>query len=1522
MFAAKSHESAKNKAKGALGSDSPETANANSAYVNPLWRRLATRAQMPAVIWRDPAPIIGNQEGHCYLQTKLQVNEPGDRFEQEADRTADAVMRMSKGDEPVSSLQPISRVSSGSTQRTEEKATENNAPEFTEDKSHDSISRQSDGASEGGITQALPEVHPETENYLNIGGGGQPLPNSIRAFMEPRFGRDFSGVRMHTDSRAAGAAEGFAAQAFTHGQDIYFGSGSYQPGTPQAQWLIAHELAHVAQQGVDGGPRLWRKPKGEVIMGEPEVNPPGQQQEEKEEWVRLQVFATGMDHAAQLLAEGKLAFAGQEKRNNVFIGLHPKFVKVYDQNGKALGARIDLKEVKGLVFKPGVYVQGPKEMVALTVSSDDKKIDVESEKSVIGQRPFTEEEKKAIAEEAKKAEAEGHQPKPELTPVVNFMDLVTEPERFRSMVASTPNSLAIYFVPTYDVSAGGKGGGESKSIYASPIEGRADGQPANAPPWPVTMEGPKLAPVNSDPTFSAKVDWTANANYTLASQVISQVGETIHYKWELFDITQYAKKELAKDPAPTKDDSAAKPKKSLEERIENFKTSKAGTGADVTGMGGANREFSREFEDWWKDTKRAAKGTVDPGGDTVRERLSNSAANRLSLELAPLSLLTTAVGAALRWLADLFAGPRLQQEIPLKKEGIFLERVITTPGINEDREGKPIIRPPSVAARVTEVTPMERVVSESLDEPGAQMAELQSQIDLEEKAGNKSKAEYLRSLLAEAKERFEGSPLTLLIKKRDEKLRELEKFRKDYPTLSDYSRAHEVEMLNDQIALYQHHEGQRAKSATGLAPLKRVNATLISEVSGELYPLLLSAGPMAMEGGKHQWMISDVTNRDGDAFTGLGETPSAAFLSALTKFGGKAAYGRGQIGVRTAGLGLEETALPDMRVESAPTDWAIAEKRLDDLVTTLALLGLVVASAGTAGALIGAGVAAARLIQRWQAGKLYLDAQTVSDALGLLGGLGAAGQLAGGLRVQKFEKVFAITQEGRATEAQIARAAEALKGAQELAKVVEIANEAINYGGLLWGNVSFIDQMMSISDQERSGAITHAAARRARASAISSAVQNNALFIAGNVMKAKQAATKQKAPSETTTTKEKTTHKEPVPKEAAPKEKVTGAEAPKDIPEEQGGKTARPEPVPISERQATPAELQAALPADLRNMLVVDDSLHGDTVKVGYKLDPATGLILEIRLRCSPDARPASVAIHTETIRTMQKYQGFSGRVRQAISWVGDLIGFETLNPEKNPTAFEAALEIRKLPKLIDAQMAGMKNMEPNASDMAEAELDHLRIQLDRHLRTLDLGGTGEGAGFVAAKGLSKAKQKQYAELLAKLRGLEAGTDQHKAVRREMYELIGGDLPYAIWEKVYAANVERATKASAVVTAEQQRLGWGKTEQTVKVGKDEVRRLDIADLKTRKGVEVKAYETGYISASEDIVWEVERDASLVNRGWKIKWVLIDTEPSGPLLAMLLDAGIPVELRIRKGGGESRLVTLVLPSDKSRAKATK
>jgi hypothetical protein len=82
-----------------------------------------------------------------------------------------------------------------------------------------------------------------------LGSPGEPLDHATRAFFEPRLGRDLSDVRVHTDRRAAASAHSIGASAFTVGSSIAFGAGRYDPTGTTGRHLLAHELAHVVQQG-------------------------------------------------------------------------------------------------------------------------------------------------------------------------------------------------------------------------------------------------------------------------------------------------------------------------------------------------------------------------------------------------------------------------------------------------------------------------------------------------------------------------------------------------------------------------------------------------------------------------------------------------------------------------------------------------------------------------------------------------------------------------------------------------------------------------------------------------------------------------------------------------------------------------------------------------------------------------------------------------------------------------------------------------------------------------------------------------------------------------------------------------------------------------------------------------------------------------------------------------------------------------------------------------------------------------
>jgi outer membrane protein OmpA-like peptidoglycan-associated protein len=153
------------------------------------------------------------------MQTKLAISTPGDQYEVEADRVAEQVMRMP-------------------------------APHDTSE-IHSSplhLQRACAGCNSG--TAKTPENFSEARA---LSGGGHPLSASARSYFEPRFGYDFSQVRIHTDNAAMESARQVKALAYTIGHDVVLGAGQTATETPAGRRLLAHELTHVIQQG--GGQR-------------------------------------------------------------------------------------------------------------------------------------------------------------------------------------------------------------------------------------------------------------------------------------------------------------------------------------------------------------------------------------------------------------------------------------------------------------------------------------------------------------------------------------------------------------------------------------------------------------------------------------------------------------------------------------------------------------------------------------------------------------------------------------------------------------------------------------------------------------------------------------------------------------------------------------------------------------------------------------------------------------------------------------------------------------------------------------------------------------------------------------------------------------------------------------------------------------------------------------------------------------------------------------------------------------------
>jgi hypothetical protein len=166
------------------------------------------------------------------IQAKLEVNQPGDQYEQEADAMAEKVIAAEND------LKKTATPTTGLIGK--------------------SFQPSADKAAPGGHNQRIMRKG-ETGNYdlpvsdsfvtgLNSVTGGSPLPDSTRETMEQLFGADFSDVRIFADEQAADLSKSIQARAFTYNNKILFNKGAYSTDTPEGKKLLAHELTHVLQQ--------------------------------------------------------------------------------------------------------------------------------------------------------------------------------------------------------------------------------------------------------------------------------------------------------------------------------------------------------------------------------------------------------------------------------------------------------------------------------------------------------------------------------------------------------------------------------------------------------------------------------------------------------------------------------------------------------------------------------------------------------------------------------------------------------------------------------------------------------------------------------------------------------------------------------------------------------------------------------------------------------------------------------------------------------------------------------------------------------------------------------------------------------------------------------------------------------------------------------------------------------------------------------------------------------------------------
>ncbi|HSF55310.1 MAG TPA: DUF4157 domain-containing protein [Algoriphagus sp.] len=236
--------------------------------------------------------------GKGVIQPALKVGRPNDKYEHEAESVADKVMMM-----PSTPATPLMSVSPGGFQMKPSKEEDiqmsplsagismirlSEEEEIQMSIEEDEVQLYSEQSSLVRLSEDEEEVqlsHEEEESVQLFGdggasvspqlstqiqqssGSGAALPPPVQQDMGNKIGADFSGVKVHTGPQAASMSSALGAQAFTHGSDIYFNEGKYQPETSEGKHLLAHELTHTVQQGA----AVRRSPDTQISQTQPQV---------------------------------------------------------------------------------------------------------------------------------------------------------------------------------------------------------------------------------------------------------------------------------------------------------------------------------------------------------------------------------------------------------------------------------------------------------------------------------------------------------------------------------------------------------------------------------------------------------------------------------------------------------------------------------------------------------------------------------------------------------------------------------------------------------------------------------------------------------------------------------------------------------------------------------------------------------------------------------------------------------------------------------------------------------------------------------------------------------------------------------------------------------------------------------------------------------------------------------------------------------------------------------------------------
>jgi hypothetical protein len=760
---------------------------------------------------------------------------------------------------------------------------------------------------------------------------GAPLPERERREMEARFRRDFAAIRIHADPRAAEAARELGAQGFAIGRHIVVDSSLGPLDTPQGRALLAHELAHVAQQGAAPAP-------------EAAALAPSRSVHETEATISANAEGAPVltPAPAQIaLSTGSAAKPSSGGVTGAQVFLNPPMIVFFSSTAGPVAA--SLRQAN---FPPGrhslaieAHKAAPKNAAAggmqwrvvnMTIVSDEQMPNASSPFSVsfgkidpldyfgtqrivvplvvserAGEMPPADPHAPPASLPDAKADTHDASPGPADEPKVEDESNPDKKEPARQIVQTTEHGLGT--APEIDPS-------KLRVVDA----------------WPATLEGPDYGSSGGRSVFMMKL------NYASADTRVGRVFEAanhVNYLWELYE------------PGRAREQSGR-----LESALDHFRES--------------NRTIS-------EDTEQAQKEQAEAAAELDAKKFAVALAAE---QLEPASRLVRFVGDVFNLVADAIDGQNSTREVVWpKREGIFVLRVVAQPVDIPQEDGTMLRRRPSVRTQTVTLKTAEQAAKDARD--------------------NEAKAlEYARYMMENAKDPLErkrwnrfatdtkafynsATALDYLQTRKFELEQDLQEARDAHDEDAVAKLKNELEALAKQIELASTREGRYQRH------VYRPLGYIVSEVTGDTYRLLLDLAirPPQQPGGSYTVEISDLTSHGGRAYTGVDPNVNRAAQMAALALSLQNDYGRGQLVLQLPSeepFGGQVFKLPNRKGGDA-----LARERLGDVLTIAGAVGsLAGPEVGLAVAAANGLMAADKLVDRFQQDHFHWDdPETIND---------------------------------------------------------------------------------------------------------------------------------------------------------------------------------------------------------------------------------------------------------------------------------------------------------------------------------------------------------------------------------------------------------------------------------------------------------------------------------------------------------------------------------------------------------------